>query len=81
MHSSFRRPKATWSFVSLVGVLSAAFLAGCDSPPDPNSPEAQKGREQLSAIVAKQEDEANKNSKGVPLKSIKRLKVQPQPAK
>jgi hypothetical protein len=80
MHSHFRSPKAKWSFVSLVGVLSAAFLAGCDSPPDPNSPEAQKNRQELSSIVAKQEEQVNKNSK-VPLRSIKNLKTQPQPAK
>jgi hypothetical protein len=82
MPSHFRLAKTAWSFLSLVGVLSAAILAGCDSaPPDPSSPEAQKAREQLSATVAKQEEQANKNSKGVVLKSIKRLNAQPQPAK
>jgi hypothetical protein len=71
-------PKAAWSFL----YVSAAILAGCETPPDPTSAEAQKGREERNAIIAKQEELANKNSKGVVLKSIKgNMKVAPQPAK
>jgi hypothetical protein len=81
MRLRFRNSKAAWSFVSLTVVLSAALLAGCDSSSDPNSPAAQKNREELGSIVSKQEEYANKNSKGVVLKSIKGFKTQPQPAK
>lgn len=62
--------KAAWSFLSLPVVMSAAILAGCDSAPDTNSPEAQKQRDERNAVIAKGEEQINKNSK-VPLKSIK----------
>jgi hypothetical protein len=78
MRLRFSVAKAAWSFVSLSVILSAAFLAGCDSPSDPTSPIAQQNREELNSVVEQQEAQANKNSKGVVLKSIKGgMKIQP----
>ncbi len=70
--------KSACSFASLLAVASAVLVAGCDSSGDPNSPDAQKNREALSEVVSKQEAAANKNSRGVVLKSIKNFKTPPQ---
>jgi hypothetical protein len=81
MRLRFSVPKASWSFVSLAAVLSTTILVGCDSSTDLNSPAAQKNREELGAIVQKQEEQASKGSrspKGVVLKSIKGIKNQPE---
>lgn len=55
--------KLATGLVPLGIVFSAALIAGCESTPDPNSPEAKKQAETTRAIVNKTDEENAEKAK------------------
>jgi hypothetical protein len=81
MRLRWNMPKAAWSCLSLLTMLFAAALVGCDSSSDPNSAEAVKNRQATAETARQFEDAANaktgRNKKNAVVKSIKNFNTPP----
>jgi hypothetical protein len=55
MRLKLRMPRVAWSVVSLATMLSAGFIAGCDS--GPNQAEVDKSKQERAEAIAKADAE------------------------